>query len=110
MKIVESDYWKEALRSCHAGTVSPAEINQPPVEVIQRGPQAGDIHPRHEVHPQSHPVETTPLRKLIEEMPGRHDYWVGMSWRSVSSNYAAIGMMKSKADLVFIFQLAQLIA
>ena len=97
MKIVESDYWKEALRSCHVeeahpaettpdhsaevnsdgrpGTVSPeAEINQPPVEVIRTGPHAAaeDIHPRHElhVHPQSHPIETTPLRKLIEEMPG----------------------------------------
>ena len=140
MKIVESEYWKKALRSCHVEEGHPTEVipanhptevtlanhpaevapanhptevvpvNHPtdatpvdhptdatPVEVIciQIGPHANpsscpptqNIHSNNEVHPQSHLTETTPLRKLIIEMPGRHI--LDMNRLEFTSNWTA---------------------
>jgi len=121
MKIVESDYWEQALRNCHAEvtpsnyptevfpvnhhtevtpTSHPTEdtpanrptkvtpdINQdcPPIGVIQINPRAhSSSHPTKsnqdptcETHPQ-----TTPLRKLIREMPGKYIYRIQIGRRS----------------------------
>ena len=47
MKIIESKYWREALKSCHA---------------VEEGPPPAPN--------QGHSIETTPMRELIKEMPG----------------------------------------
>ena len=76
----------EVVPANHPTDTGTTPANHPtdttPVEVIhiQIGPHANtsscpptinqNIHPNYEVHPQSHLTETTPLRKLIGEMPG----------------------------------------
>ena len=46
MKIIESKYWRKALRSWHIVESPPLALNQ------------------------GHSIETTPMRELIKEMPG----------------------------------------